>query len=203
MGLLKTVGDTFNNRVIYEQASINVQNTFSNLSELIELCENETYSSGQRKSLREQTTKRQKHQEESQAKVFEEKAKYSRWQFVLSFVRSASLPLLKDLLETYGERKLTTFLISQANALPKAGAGGISKYVPVVGAFIGIGLFAFNFWKGNYRAGILNLVSGGLSVIPGWGTLASVSVDFANAILDICQNTKHLEATQSTSRSYQ
>ena len=69
----------------------------------------------------------------------------------------------------------------------KAVGKSLLKKIPIIGALAGIGFAISRAAKGDYAGAAMELASGAASIIPGFGTAASVALDAGLAARDISQ----------------
>ena len=73
---------------------------------------------------------------------------------------------------------LKTVLMKEApKIITKGGTKLVAKKIPVLGFFVGLGLGAIRAYDGEYEKGLLEVTSGTCSMIPGFGTAASLTID--------------------------
>jgi hypothetical protein len=70
----------------------------------------------------------------------------------------------------------------------KAVGKSLLKKIPIIGALAGVGFALSRAAKGDYAGAALELASGAASIIPGFGTAASVAIDAGLAARDISQS---------------
>ncbi len=71
----------------------------------------------------------------------------------------------------------------------KAVGKSLLKKIPIVGALAGIGFGLQRAMKGDYAGAALELASGAASIIPGFGTTASIAIDAGLAAKDLKAST--------------
>lgn len=73
-------------------------------------------------------------------------------------------------------------------AMARAGFASASKYIPGVGACVNYTDGVYRLWSGDYVKGLCCFVSGTVSLVPVWGTAASVAIDIAVVTDDVIRS---------------
>ena len=97
--------------------------------------------------------------------------------------------------------KLGKFMKGGKSILGGAAAKSLGKKIPGIGAVLGLGFMAQRLMKGDFVGGGLEALSGIASILPGWGTAASVGIDATLAARDMKGTSKKLTKAKGNSKA--